>query len=77
MEGSGSGFFVNGVLSFTLPLAYTSTGFTFIPTDIGSGVVSYAAIPASGSVVTIYGKDAAGSNLNGNFSFKYITLGSV
>ena len=72
MEGSGSGNFVNGVLSFTLPLAYPSTGFTFIPTDVGSGVVSYAATPESGSVVTIYGKDAAGANLNGSFSFKYI-----
>ncbi|MCD9327913.1 hypothetical protein [Escherichia coli] len=77
MEGSGSGNFVNGVLSFTLPLAYPSTGFTFIPTDVGSGVVSYAAIPESGSVVTIYGKDAAGANLNGSFSFKYMAMGSA
>lgn len=77
MEGSGSGNFVNGVLSFTLPLAYPSTGFTFIPTDNGSGVVSYAAIPESGSVVTIYGKDAAGANLNGSFSFKYMAMGSA
>lgn len=77
MEGSGSGNFVNGALSFTLPLAYPSTGFTFIPTDNGSGVVSYAAIPASGSVVTIYGKDAAGANLNGSFSFKYMAMGSA
>ena len=77
MEGSGSGNFVNGALSFTLPLAYPSTGFTFIPTDIGSGVVSYSAIPSSGSVVTIYGKDAAGANLNGTFSFKYLAMGSA
>ncbi|HFI6210729.1 TPA: hypothetical protein ACGSFG_000877 [Escherichia coli] len=77
MEGSGSGNFVNGVLRFTLPLAYPSTGFTFIPTDNGSGVVSYAAIPESGSVVTIYGKDAAGANLNGSFSFKYMAMGSA
>lgn len=77
MEGSSSGSFVNGVLNFTLPLAYPSAGFTFIPTDIGSGVVSYAAIPESGSVVTIYGKDAAGANLNGSFSFKYMAMGSA
>ncbi|HCJ9616490.1 TPA: hypothetical protein NV979_004150 [Escherichia coli] len=77
MEGRGSGNFVNGVLRFTLPLAYPSTGFTFIPTDVGSGVVSYAAIPESGSVVTIYGKDAAGANLNGSFSFKYMAMGSA
>ena len=77
MEGSGSGTFVNGVLSFTLPLAYPNSGFTFIPTDIGSGVVSYAAFPASGSVVTIYGKTATGENLSGEFSFKYMTMGSA
>ena len=77
MEGSGSGNFVNGVLSFTLPLAYPSTGFTFIPTDVGAGVVSYAATPISGSVVTIYGKYAAGANLNGTFSFKYMAMGSA
>ncbi|HCS6224175.1 TPA: hypothetical protein OR133_000697 [Escherichia coli] len=77
MEGSSSGSFVNGVLNFTLPLAYPNSGFTFIPTDIGAGVVSYAAIPISGSVVTIYGKDAAGANLNGTFSFKYMTMGSA
>ncbi len=77
MEGSSSGSFVNGVLNFTLPLAYPSAGFTFIPTDIGSGVVSYSAIPSSGSVVTIYGKDAVGANLNGTFSFKYMAMGSA
>ena len=77
MEGSSSGSFINGVLNFTLPLAYPSAGFTFIPTDIGSGVVSYSAIPSSGSVVTIYGKDAAGANLNGTFSFKYLAMGSA
>ncbi|MDD8662778.1 hypothetical protein LAX16_08755 [Escherichia coli] len=77
MEGNGSGTFVNGILSFTLPLAYQNTGFTFIPTDIGSGVVSYAAIPASGSVVTIYGKTATGGNLSGEFAFKYMAMGSA
>lgn len=77
MEGISSGSFVNGVLNFTLPLAYPSAGFTFIPTDIGSGVVSYSAIPSSGSVVTIYGKDAVGANLNGTFSFKYMAMGSA
>ena len=77
MEGSSSGSFVNGVLDFTLPLAYPSAGFTFIPTDIGSGVVSYAATPISGSVVRIYGKEAAGANLNGPFSFKYMAMGSA
>ncbi|MCD9330916.1 phage tail protein [Escherichia coli] len=77
MEGISSGSFVNGVLNFTLPLAYPSAGFTFIPTDIGSGVVSYSAIPSSGSVVTIYGKDAVGANLNGSFSFKYMAMGSA
>ncbi|HCP5374676.1 TPA: hypothetical protein OEH38_002572, partial [Escherichia coli] len=77
MEGRGSGTFVNGVLSFTLPLAYPDSGFTFIPTDTGSGVVSYAASPASGSVVTIYGKTATGGNLSGEFAFKYMTMGSA
>ena len=77
MEGSSSGSFVNGVLNFTLPLAYPSAGFTFIPTDIGSGVVSYAAIPKSGSVVTIYGKDANGNMLNASYGFKYIAMGSA
>lgn len=77
MEGNGSGKFVNGVLSFTLPLAYPNTGFTFIPTDIGSGVVSYAAAIVSGSVVTIYGKDANGNMLNASYGFKYIAMGSA
>lgn len=77
MEGSSYGSFVNGVLNFTLPLAYPSAGFTFIPTDIGSGVVSYAAIPKSGSVVTIYGKDANGNMLNASYGFKYIAMGSA
>lgn len=77
MEGNGSGTFVNGVLSFTLPLAYPNTGFTFIPTDIGSGVVSYAAAIVSGSVVTIYGKDAKGNMLNASYGFKYIAMGST
>ena len=77
MEGSSSGSFVNGVLNFTLPLAYPSAGFTFIPTDTGSGVVSYAAIPKSGSVVTIYGKDANGNMLNASYGFKYIAMGSA
>lgn len=77
MEGNGSGTFVNGVLSFTLPLAYPNTGFTFIPTDIGSGVVSYAAAIVSGSVVTIYGKDANGNMLNASYGFKYIAMGSA
>lgn len=77
MEGNGSGTFVNGVLSFTLPLAYPNTGFTFIPTDIGSGVVSYATAIVSGSVVTIYGKDAKGNMLNASYGFKYIAMGSA
>ncbi|HCU6889013.1 TPA: hypothetical protein OU323_001123 [Escherichia coli] len=77
MEGTGSGTFVNGVLSFTLPLAYPGTGFTFIPIDVGSGVVSYSAIPESGSVVTIYGKDAKGNMLNASYGFKYIAVGST
>lgn len=77
MEGNGSGTFVNGVLRFTLPLAYPNTGFTFIPTDIGSGVVSYAAAIVSGSEVTIYGKDANGNMLNASYGFKYIAMGSA
>lgn len=77
MEGIGSGTFVNGVLSFTLPLAYPDPGFTFIPTDVGAGVVVYAAQSVSGSVVNIYGKNTGGGVLNGSFGFKYMAMGSA
>lgn len=77
MEGNGSGMFVNGALSFTLPLSYPSNGFTFIPIDVGAGVVSYAATTISGSLVTIYGKDANGNMLNASYGFKYIAMGTV
>lgn len=77
MEGVGSGSFVNGVLNFTLPLSYPDIGYSFILNDVGSGVVSYAAAPSSGSVVTIYGKDANGNMLNASYGFKYIAMGSA
>lgn len=69
--------FSNGVYTFRMPISFPNGGFTFIATDIGSGVVSYACAPIDGSYVTIYGKDAPGGNLTGNYAFKYIAVGGI
>lgn len=77
MEGNGSGTFSNGVLTFTLPLAFGGDGFTFIATDVGSGVFSIASIPAGANKVTMYAKDGPGNAANGAIAFKYIAVGPV
>lgn len=77
MEGNGSGTFSNGVLTFTLPLAFGGDGFTFIATDVGSGVFSIASSPAGANKVTMYAKDGPGNAANGAIAFKYIAVGPV
>ena len=77
MEGNGSGTFSNGVMTFTLPLAFGGDGFTFIATDVGSGVFSIASIPAGANKVTMYAKDGPGNIANGAIAFKYIAVGPV
>lgn len=77
MEGTGSLTFNGGYSDFTLPLGYPSSTFTMIATDLGSAVASYATSNQSGTVVRIYGKDAAGNVISNGTSlgFKYIAMG--
>jgi hypothetical protein len=76
MEGIGDINFTNGAAVFTMPLAFPSSSFTIIFTDIGAGLATYAASPVNGSTVNLWG-NRAGVALNGRYGYKYIAVGVI